>query len=88
MVINSVQEYIELIEKLKINYTYSYPLYRDGEPSDEMQTYIPQFIFRGHGNHEEYKLLPGVYREIIRNDSSLPTDYSLMEYNILSDFIS
>ena len=83
--VSSVQEYISVIEKLRKNYTYSFPpCIIDGNPTEKMQTYIPRFIYRGHGNHENYKLLPGVYRE----ECSLSTDYSLIEYNILADFIS
>lgn len=87
--ISSVQEYMSLIDRLRENYTYQFPLYdKEGNPTEIKQTYVPRFIYRGHGDHETYKLLPGVYRENPQIGSMLPADYSLMEYNILADFIS
>lgn len=86
MEIGSLQQYIDTIEKLKQNYTYSAPIY--GNPSYGYQTFTPKFIYRGHSNHEEYKVLPGVLRWRANSLGFTTTEYSQMEYNILADFIS
>lgn len=85
MVIQSVQEYISLIEKLKGNYTYGQPILSN--PAFGIQIYEPLFIFRGHSNHDKFLLLPGVFRWKDTTGYSV-SEYSQMEYNILNDFIS
>lgn len=86
MEVKSVQEYISLIEKLKRNYTYLEPL--PGNPSCAKFVHTPTFIFRGHSNHEEYLLLPGIFRWKNITDWYEISEYSQMEHNILNDFIS
>lgn len=86
MLIQSVQEYISLIEKLKDNYTYELPILPNlvfGK-----QVYEPHFIFRGHSNHDKFLLLPGVFRWKDVTTGYSVSEYSQMEYNILNDFIS
>lgn len=86
MEIHSVQEYIDIIEKLKRNYTYE-----DSSCSTFLfpkQVYTPKFIFRGHGDHKNYKILPGIFRTHKPSYGVIATMYSQMEYNILYDFIS
>lgn len=61
MEISSVREYLKIIEQLKENYTYQKQLAPNALLGN--QTYTPHFIYRGHSNHKEYKLLPGVFRE-------------------------
>ena len=86
MEIHSVQEYIDVIETLKRNYTY--------EESTCLNTLFPQqvhspkFIFRGHGDHKNYKILPGIFRTHKPSRGIIATMYSQMEYNVLYDFIS
>lgn len=86
MEIHSIQEYIDIIEKLKKNYTYSAPI--SGNPLFGYQTLTPKFIYRGHGNHKEYDLLPGIFRWRNVSEGYSTTEYSQMEYNVLTDFIS
>lgn len=86
MIIKSVQEYLSLIETLNNNYTVNpstvpYPVFGQ-------QPQMPHFIFRGHSNHNDYLLLPGVFRWRNITPSHSVTEYSQMEHNILNDFIS
>lgn len=80
MEISSIQEFIDIIEQLQNKYTYH-------EKGIRGESIEPKFLFRGHGNHEGYKLLPLIRREIITS-SGARTQFSQLEYNILSDFIS
>lgn len=84
--IQSVQEFISLIEKLKDNYTYEQPILPN--PVFGKQVYEPHFIFRGHSNHEKYSLLPGVFRWKKISEGHFVGEFSQMEHNILNDFIS
>lgn len=86
MIVHSVQEYLNTIEKLKHNYTYSARLYPN--PLFGEQIYTPRFIFRGHGDHANYGLLPGVLRWRSTATGGMMSEYSQMEHNILKDFIS
>lgn len=86
MIINSVQEYISLIEKLKNNYTYELPIIPNLPFTKQLHE--PHFIFRGHSNHEKYSILPGVFRWKDITEGGSVTEYSQMEHNILDDFIS
>ena len=83
MEVCSVQEYLCLIEQLKKNYTYS-----AGNAVLGIQACTPNFIFRGHSNHQKYKLLPGIFREREISPGHITTEYSQLEFNILNDFIS
>lgn len=83
MEVHSIQEYIDIIEKLGKAYTYKLH-----ENIFFEQEIIPQFIYRGHGNGDKYKLLPGVFREKRRPNGAITTEYSQLEYNIVGDFIS
>lgn len=85
MEIHSVQELIDIIEKLESNYTYSQLI--TPNPVFGSMEHTPHFIYRGHSNHNEYKMLPGVLREKTDKNGTT-TVYSQLEYNILSDFIS
>lgn len=85
MEIHSVQELINTIEKLESNYTYSQMIAPN--PIFGSKKYIPHFIYRGHSNHDDYKMLPGVLREKTTKNGTT-TVYSQLEYNILNDFIS
>lgn len=80
MTINNIQDYINAIEKLKNKYTYE---------TGGMNSYVvePQFLFRGHGNHKKYKLEPNILRTK-KTQYGFTTQFSRLEYNILSDFIS
>ena len=83
MEIHSLQELIDIIEKLENKYAQKRPsLVFEGD-----EKYLPRFIFRGHSNHNEYKLLPGILREESIGFGTR-TIYSQLEYNILVDFIS
>lgn len=86
MIIQSVQEYISLIEKLKDNYTYEHPILPNS--TFGKQIHEPHFIFRGHSNHEKYSLIPGVFRWKKVSEGYLVGEFSQMEHNILNDFIS
>lgn len=61
MKVQSVQEYLSIIEELEKNYTYS--VQAAPKAIFGSQTYTPHFIYRGHSNHKDYKLLPGIFRE-------------------------
>ena len=52
-----MQQYLDVIENLKSNYTYSVNIAPN--PNLGQQTYTPRFIYRGHGNHTDYKLIRG-----------------------------
>lgn len=86
MEICSVQQYLDIIEKLKRNYTYSVNTAQN--PVFGQQTYTPRFIYRGHGNHADYKLIPGIFRWKQISSGSYSAEYSQLEHNILYDFIS
>lgn len=85
MEIYTVQEFLNIIENLKDNYTYTCSSVNS--KIIPHQTFTPRFIFRGHSNIE-YKLLPSIFREESINSSTETTKYSQLEFNILSDFIS
>lgn len=85
MEIYSVQEFLNIIESLKDNYTYT--CRSVNSKIIPPQTLTPRFIFRGHSSLE-YKLLPSIFREETTNFSGRTTKYSQLEFNILSDFIS
>ena len=80
MRINNIQEYINAIEKLKQKYSYNTGGFNNF-------TVEPKFLFRGHGNHEKYKLEPKIFR-MKKTQSGSVTQFSQLEYNILADFIS
>lgn len=79
MRINNIQEYINAIEKLKQKYSYNAGGFN--------HVVEPKFLFRGHGNHEKYKLEPIIFRKK-KTESGSITQFSQLEYNILADFIS
>lgn len=86
MRIQSVQEYISLIERLKGNYPYRYF-------SDELSPLTnmvcePRFIFRGHSCHPQYDLIPQIFRWKKIDERYSVSMYSQIEYNIINDFIS
>lgn len=86
MEVSSVQDFLSIIEKLEKNYTVSIP--NGNQTLNIPTTYTPRFIFRGHGNHADYKLIPGAFRWKQLADGRLVGECSQMEYNILRDFIS
>ena len=86
MEIHSVQEFIELIEKIKKNYTYTAPF--NGNLLLGQQEFKPSFIYRGHGNHKKYALEPGIFRYINQGAGHSVSQYSQLEYDVLMDFIS
>lgn len=80
MKIENIQEYINIIEMLKHKYTYN--------TGGFINTLVePQFLFRGHGNHKKYLLEPKIFRTK-KTQYGSTTQFSQLEYNILSDFIS
>lgn len=87
MIIHTVQEYIDVIEQLKNKYTFEIS---NGLPHILEHKYIrtPNFIYRGHSDHEKYQLIPGVFRWRKTPDGHDISEYSQLEFNILSDFIS
>jgi len=80
MTINNIQEYMNAIEQLKNKYTYTTAGFNN-------TTIEPKFLFRGHGNHDKYKLEPKIFR-MKKTQHGTTTQYSQLEYNILADFIS
>lgn len=85
MEISNVTEYITIIDKLKDNYTYEVD---SGTPIVPNQKHLPKFIYRGHDDHENYQLLPGIFRWKKISVGYQVGEYSQLEYNILTDFIS
>lgn len=85
MVIHSVQEYLTLIESLRTKYTFVEP-----GPIAPLGGILhsPNFIYRGHSNHEKYDLIPGVFRWHQVNASMYASDFSQAEHYMLYDFIS
>lgn len=82
MEVRSLQEYLDAIDELAHNYTYSVtnPLF--GET-----VYKPHFIYRGHSNCQ-YGLLPGIFRWRDLPQGGSRAAYSQLEFNILEDFIT
>lgn len=87
MKIETVIEYVNAIEQLKKNYTYEISANNPLVP-EHKYVHTPKFIYRGHGNHHDYQLTPGVFRWRALSDGHEVSEYSQLEYNILSDFIS
>lgn len=80
MEVRNIQEYIDTIEKLMQKNTYEgNSIFRDKTK--------PHFLYRGHGNHEKYKLEPLMMR-VRETKTGSVTEFSQLEYNILTDFIS
>lgn len=73
MEIQSIPQFLGLIARLRKNYGSSVPA---------------RFIFRGHSNHKDYALLPGIFRCEKQEDSTTRRVFSQYEYKILFDFIS
>lgn len=86
MKIQSVQEYLTLIESLRSKYTDNTLVYTENPL--EAFTFEPKFIFRGHGDHKQYKLIPGIFRETKLPGGLIQLNYSCYEYDILSSFIA
>lgn len=83
MEIHTIQEYQSLIDSLTEKYTFSKPSIISLSGIE----YRPHFIFRGHSNHAEYKLIPGIFRWHKNNESIWQANFSQAEHNILHDFI-
>ena len=84
MVIESVNQYLQLIELLQEKYKYT--IHGNGLIPD--QTIPTNFIFRGHGDKNSYKLIPGIFRmKEIEKGKSIG-EFSQLEFAVLSDFIS
>lgn len=81
MEIQSLQQYLSIIEKLNTNYTYTTGI------NLLAQTHRPHFIYRGHEDHK-YELVPRIFRWKKLSESHQVSMYSRLEFNILSDFIS
>ena len=79
---NSIQDYISIIEKLKINYSFH------DERYSKKNLFSPSFIYRGHSNYLNFQLLPGILRNRKDEDGVLRSQYSCLELNVLKDFIS
>jgi len=77
----SIQEFITVIEKLKRNYSFS------DERFSKKNRFTPKFVYRGHSNHADFKLLPGCLRTVNIGDTSY-SQYSILELNTLETFIS
>ncbi|MBE6544107.1 MAG: FRG domain-containing protein [Ruminococcaceae bacterium] len=87
MIINTLTEYINAIEKLKRNYSYE-SLSDTGEFQGAGGVTTPNFIYRGQGNYKKNILIPGAFRWTKSSEGYDVGEYSLLEYNILADFIS
>ena len=84
MIIKTLTDYISAIENLRKNYTYSV----DDTANGYMSSRTPKFIYRGQGNYKRNLLIPGVFRWTKNSAGEDVGEYSLLEYNILADFIS
>ena len=82
----NVESYINVIEQMRNNYSYTVPL--TGVSGDISHTITPRYIFRGHGNHNEYPLLPGILRYKHLKNGNIVGQYSQFECEVLMDFIS
>lgn len=85
--IESLAEYVEAVNALKQNY-YIRLGYTLMTKNEIMNTYIPDFIFRGHSDDENFKLLPGALRWKSCGSQSITRAYPNTEFNMLNDFIS
>lgn len=87
MIIRTLTEYINAIEKLKKNY--SYESVADVSVKQGVKNITtPNFIYRGQGNYRKNILIPGAFRWTKNSEGYDVGDYSKLEYNILADFIS
>lgn len=86
MEVHSVQEYLNIIEELERNYTYSENV-GENPLLINAQMHTPHFIYRGHSDNK-YELLPGVLRGIKVDAGHFVGAYSQLEHNILNDFIA
>lgn len=87
MIIRTLTEYINAIEKLKKNYSYE-SVSDINEKQDGTSIVTPNFIYRGQGNYRKNILIPGVMRRSKTSEGENIGEYSQLEYNILADFIS
>lgn len=71
MNIRSVTEYKKIIDDLNNKYA-------SGEEN--------RFLYRGHGNHNQYELLPGVFRRISKDKNSFIRPYNQDEKAILLEY--
>ena len=87
MEIESVQSYLSLISRLQEKYLYI--ITPEGKnPLLKPKLFPAKFIYRGHSNHEKYKLSPSIFRWKQTADGSYISEYSQLEYTILFDFMS
>lgn len=87
MEIESVQGYLSLVNRLQKQYLYIVPP-EGNNPLFKPQMFPPKFIFRGHSNHEKYKLSPSIFRWRQASNGSFVSEFSQLEYTILFDFMS
>ena len=85
MEVHTLQEYLDVMDELMRNYTYSV----QNLPNPLFGTTIhrPHFIYRGHSDWQ-YELLPGIFRWHKLPQGRGVSTYSQLEFNILEDFIS
>jgi len=83
---DSVHAYIELINEIvkKNTYTVDSPSAYNGRYLVE-----PMYVFRGHSNENDYKLVPGIFRKRKMEDKAncWTEAFSQNEFEILNDFI-
>ena len=84
MIIESVSQYLRLIELLQEKYKYN--IQGNGLIPD--QTIPTNFVFRGHGDKNSYKLIPGIFRMKEIEKGKRVGEFSQLEFIILFDFIS
>lgn len=85
MEVHSLQEYLNIINELMCNYTYS--VQNLPNPMFGKAVHRPHFIYRGHSNCQ-YKLLPAIFRWHDLPQGGSIGAYSQLEFNVLEDFIS
>ena len=86
LIVKSLSDYIMLLEKLKKECTY---YIKDKAAHNEQYIVEPRFIFRGHENGDNYKLLPGIFRKSQKDNEGYywTESFSQTEFEILNDYI-
>lgn len=87
IVIESLQELIEYIDELQHRYAFEVPG-REDRVQNASSIEYPKFIFRGHGNHEKYDMLPTILRHKESGNHLTCEETSQSEYSILYSFMS
>lgn len=86
---STLQDYIMIVDSITSRKT---KRIEDMGSYNRERTVYPKFIFRGHSNARDYKLIPGIFRKVLRksvgNEEIYTEIFDQDEQKVLYEFIS